>query len=101
MKNTYTRTLMIEDLTQADVTILLYEGCKYLAKSTEDLGKEIEVHYTNLSSWTLIDGGVEAEEFEKEIDESSIDEFHEYLILTFNDGTEATFRNSHCDMFLI
>lgn len=100
MKRTYTRTMMIEDLTQAQVTIYLYEGCKYNAKSDEDLGKKIKIEYTNLSHWDIIEGGEEAREIESHTDGSCIDEYHEYLVLHFNDGTEATFRNSHVVMFI-
>lgn len=97
MKRTYTRTMMIEDLAKATVKLYILEGCKYTA---EDLGNEIEVSYTGVTSWDVIEGGQEAEEIEAQTDANSIDEFHEYLVLHFEDGTEATFRNSHVDMFI-
>ena len=99
-KRTYTRTLMVEDLTQVVVTLFVYEGCKYTANSKEDLGEEFEVHYKGLVSFEIIEGGKEAEEIENDTDASGIDEFHEYLVLNFKDGTTSTFRNSHVDMFL-
>ena len=46
-------------------------------------------------------GGKEAEEVEKEFIGNDLDEFQEYLILSFGDGTTATFRNSHTDLFKI
>lgn len=100
MKNTYTRTLMISDLRTAKVSIDLYEGCKYTAKSVEDLGKQIHVEYTGLVSWDVIEGGEEAKEIIANTDGTCIDEFDEYLVLHFEDGSEATFRNSHVDMFV-
>ena len=37
----------------------------------------------------------------READENSVDPYNEYLILYLDDGDEATFRNSFCDMFMI
>lgn len=101
MIRTYERTMMIEDLTKATIKIYLYEGCKYTAKSIEDLGEEKEVTYTGVTSWDIIKGDSEAKKIESMTDESSVDEFHEYLVLHFEDGSEATFRNSHVEMFII
>lgn len=33
-------------------------------------------------------------------DPSGIDEYHEYLVLNFENGTTITFGNFHVDMFL-
>ena len=97
MKKTYTRTMMVQDLAKATIKLFIFEGCKYTAK---DLGKETEVEYTGVTSWDVIEGGIEAEEIESMTDANSIDEFHEYLVLHFEDGSESTFRNSHVDMFI-
>ena len=99
MTRTYERTMMIEDLSKATVTIYLYEGCKLTAKSAEDLGEEKEITYTDLKNWSIVDGE-DATEIENHTDGSCIDEYHEYLVLRFVDGSEATFRNSHVDMFI-
>jgi hypothetical protein len=96
MKNTYTRTLFIDDLTKAEVKLYVYRGTKYDGNGEQP----IEVEYTGLKSWTLIEGGKDAEEIEAETDANSADENHEYLILNFADGTTATFRNSHVVMFI-
>ena len=74
MKNTYTRTMMISDLRTARVSIDLYEGCKYTAKSVEDLGKQFHVEYTGLVSWGIIKGGEEARESIANTDGTCIDE---------------------------
>jgi len=96
MKRTYERTLFIEDLTKATVTIYVHDGIKY----EDGTADEIKMDYTGVKAWSIIEGGKEAEEIESETDASGMDEYHEYLVLHFEDGTEATFRNSHVDMFL-
>lgn len=98
MKRTYTRTLFIENLADVKVRIFLHEGCKYTAKTEDDLGEEKEIIYNGITAWDLIEGGEEAEEIEANSD--IVDEFHEYLVLHLTDGTTATYRNSHVDMFL-
>lgn len=95
MKRTYTGTLMMsnERLQKQTIRIFIYDADKYTGKITE----EKEVQYTGLTAWDIIEGGEEAEEIEAD---GLIDEHHEYLVLHFNDGTTATFRNSHVDMFI-
>lgn len=97
MKRTFTRTTFIEDLSKATVTIYITDDVKYNLTETSN---EIKVEYTGLTSWDIIEGGTEAKELESETDDSGIDEYHEYLVLHFENGTQSTFRNSHCDMFI-
>lgn len=104
MINTYNSTCMMsnEKLQRATIRIFVYAGDKYSDKITvEELEKDtVEVEYTGVTAWDIISGGKEAEEIESNTDESGIDEHHEYLVLHFNNGEQATFRNSHVDMFL-
>ena len=97
MKKTYTQTFTMsnEKLRKAIVKLYVYNADKY----TDDITDEKEIKYTGLTAWDIIVGGEEAEEIESMTDESGIDEHHEYLVLHFEDGKTATFRNSHVDMF--
>lgn len=99
MKRTYTQTITMsnEELQQATIKLYISEYSKY---DPDTSGGEIEVEYTGLTAWDIIEGGKEAEEIESETDCNGIDENHEYLVLHFNDGTTSTFRNSHVDMFI-
>ena len=94
MKITYTRTLMKSDLSKATVTLTVYEGCKYTT-----LEEPTKIEYKGIKSWSIISGGIEADALEMVY--GIEDEFHEYLIIELLNGTMATFRNSHVDMFLI
>ena len=97
MIKTFTRTMFIEDLRNAKVTVYVTDDVKYNLTETSN---ETKVEYNGITSWDIISGGVEAEKIEAEVDAASIDEYHEYLVLHFEDGTQATFRNSHADMFI-
>lgn len=98
MIRTYTGTLMTRDLSKATVKVIMYKGLKYEVNNGEE-GEEI--NYKGVTSWDIIEGGSEAEELEAETDGTYLDEYHEYLVLHFEDGTQATFRNSHVVMFII
>lgn len=95
MKKTYTGTLLNPDLAEATINLYVYDECKY-SSATE--GKKIQ--YTGVTSWDLISGGAEAEEIEASTDASGVDDYHEYLVLHFENGETATFRNSYVDMFI-
>ena len=73
MKTTYKRTMMIEDLTKVVVEIHIFENCKYTTKRAE-LGEEIVVRYTDVKSYSVIEGGKEAEAIESAVDASGVDE---------------------------
>ena len=76
--------------------VKIYDGVKYF-RGSEKVNEHI---YTDVESWKIV-GGKEAKEVEKEFIGSDLDEFQEYLILSFANGTTSTFRNSHIDLFKI
>ena len=81
------------------VELHMYEDVKY--ETYAKLDKVINYEAGRISSFEVL-SGEKAMEFEKEIDESSFDEYHEYLILYFADSDDvASFRNSHVDMFIM
>ena len=97
MIKSYTGTLFhTQDLNKATIEVLVYDKPKY--EVTEPTDRKIT--YTGVTSWDIITGGKEAEELESETDGSCIDDNHEYLVLHFEDGTQATFRNSYVSMFI-
>lgn len=104
MKRTYTETWMKsnERLQKAVIELVIYKQSKYSHILTDEEVEEgmTEIKYTGLTSWDIIEGGEEAKAIEAESDGSCIDDNHEYLVLHFNDGTDATFRNSYVDMFI-
>lgn len=96
MKKTYTETWTMSNkkLRKATVRLFVYKEDKY----TQNITDEIEVTYKGLTAWDIIVGGEEAKEIEALTDASGVDEHHEYLVLHFEDGETATYRNSHVDM---
>ena len=98
MKRTYNSTLFLspEELQKATVKLFITDGVKWEVKG---LDEETEVTYTGLKQWSIVDGD-DATQIEADFCGKLIDEYHEYLVLEFVDGTEATFRNSHVDMFI-
>lgn len=79
------------------VMLDVYEECKYTA-SEEVFENEKTIEYNNVVAFDVF-SGKEAEQIEAETDGSCIDDFHEYLVLYFEDGSTSTFRNSYVDLF--
>ena len=74
-----------------NVLVKVYDGDKY-----DPMSKKVsETRYNDVASLDVkhISDG----EILKAFDE--VDEYGEYVILTFADGTTSTFRNSHVDIF--
>ena len=97
-KRTYDQTFMIrrEALKEAWFTLNVFEADKYTGNITDWK----TVNYTGVTSWDMIEGGEEAAEIEADLNDLDCDEHHEYLVLHFDNGEQATFRNSHVDMWI-
>lgn len=95
MKNTYTcgKPFSCE--------IELYFCNKYEA-TAEALENAKTVRYDGVKCWDIITGA-EAAQLEKDggMGADDMDMLHEYLVLRFEDGDTATFRNSCVDMFRV
>lgn len=74
-----------------NLKVKVYDGCKYDAASK----KVAETIYNDVVSLEV--KVIADKEILKTYDET--DEYNEYAIITFTDGTTATFRNSHVDIF--
>ena len=75
-----------------NVLVKVYDVDKYDATST----KVAETRYNDVVSLGvkhISDDEIFAQGFD------AIDDYREYAILTFADGTTSTFRNSHVDIF--
>ena len=102
-KRKYTGTLFYpNNLEEATITLYISEVNKYNRGSriyTDETPEDEEkITFTGLKSWTIVEGGPEAEAVETIMDE--IDENHEYLVLQFADGRSEFYRNSYVTMFI-
>lgn len=77
-----------------NVEIEIHDICKY--RDYADHFKRVP--FNGVIYWEIIDDE-DAKEIESDADRNSIDDYHEYLVLYFMDGSKATFRNSYVDMF--
>lgn len=79
----------------------LYDDVKYFAdQATFDKARRV-TYKDCVVGFDVITDAKAAEEIENMTDAESVDDFHEYLILYFEDGNTSTFRNSYCDLFII
>ena len=84
--------------TFASIIVKHYAKIKY---SKEPQAPDFIYHYNNVVSYEVIDTGKELEEIEKHFSAfDNEDGYHEYLVLHFNDGETATYRNSYVDLFV-
>lgn len=75
------------------VNIKVYDKCKY-----EKDSKVINaLDFNDIISYEVRE--VPKDEILEEADESCVDDYNEYLILTFENGETSTFRNSYADLF--
>ena len=72
--------------------ITVYDGVKY-NDGTEKVAETIYNNVEKLEVKRMTDEEIFAQGFDE------VDEFEEYAIITFTDGTTTTFRNSHVDIF--
>lgn len=68
---------------------------------TENIDLYSKREYYGVKGFDVVSDPATVEEIENFTDANSIDEYHEYLILYFENGETATFRNSHVDLFRI
>ena len=80
-----------------EVRVNIYNECKYTA-SEEVFKNRVVIEYKNLVMWEIV-SGIDAKEIERDSD--LVDDYHEYLVLHFENGDISTFRNSYVDMFRI
>ena len=103
-RRTYTGTLMRPDLTKAKVELYISKVNKYdqgskIYVEDEDPDDEEKVILPPIKSWTIIEGGAEADAIETIMDE--IDDNHEYLVINFANGKTEIYRNSYVTMFIL
>ncbi len=77
-----------------NVRVKIYDGVKY----SPDAKKVTDVDYFDILGFEIVTGE-RATQVGLQTDESSRDEYNEYLIITLKDGDKATFGNSHVDLF--
>lgn len=115
MKNTYYGTMFHSELKEEEITIYIYEKCKYknntkpisyrasnnIIDHTIYLGSaKHKIRFKNVICWSIINGN-DAKEIEARINDiDDIDDYHEYLILHFTNGETQIFKNSYVDMFI-
>ena len=93
---TYTRTLFYDDLTEAEVDLYITDKTKY----DSSIDDEKKIRLSGVKSWTIVEDDDEARALEMFLSDDNIDEYHEYLIITFVDNTTTIYRNSHVTMFI-
>lgn len=75
------------------LNVKLYNECKY-----EEGAKVIkDVDLTGIASLEIKE--IPASEILRETDGSCVDDYNEYLILTYENGETSTYRNSYVDVF--
>lgn len=102
-KRTYTGTMMRPDLSKARVELYISKTNKYergsrIYMAGEEPEDEEKIVLPPIKSWTMVEGGPEADAIETII--GTVDENHEYLIINFVNGKTEIYRNSYVTMFI-
>lgn len=96
MKKTYYGTIFRGEIKNCLVFIDVFSKCRYTeAIMRSDILETLEYDRT-VTQWDIVEGGEEAEAIERE--EGIKDEYREYLVLHFTDGSTKTFPNSRVSM---
>lgn len=91
---TYNGTLFNPDLTKAVIRLYIHDTSKY-----DRDAKVRKVEVTGVKSWTLVEGGEDAERIEALGVEE--DKCHEYLVLNYKDGRTEIYPNLKVAMFVL
>lgn len=94
MKRTFTRTLFIQDLNEAKVTIEVFDREKW----DEEANLIDEIKIQGIKSWSIYDKE-DAEKLEKQMS-LGIDSLHEYLEIEMLDGLKKYYKNSNVVLFV-
>ena len=82
-----------------NANIEIFDACKYTA-SAEIIENPTVIRCEGITSWEII-SGEDAEEILRDTDYTCVDDYNEYLVLYFENGSQATFRNSYVEMFRV
>ena len=82
-----------------NVKVDVYSECKYTA-SEKALENKTTIELKYCTGFEVVTGS-RAAEIEAHTDGSCVDDYHEYLVLFFEDGNTSTFRNSYVDLFAL
>lgn len=80
---------------EVNATLFIYPTVKWMTCEGDEV---IRIHRYGIKNWEIV-SGEDAEELESRTDGSCIDDYHEYLVLNYKDGTSEAFRNSYVDAF--
>ena len=93
MTETRKQEIHTEMTTDMKINMKLYDKCKY----GEDAKVIKDVNITGIASLEVKE--IPASEILRETDGSCVDDYNEYLILTYDNGETSTYRNSYVDVF--
>lgn len=79
-----------------NVKVKIYDQVKYNKESE----KVTEVEFKNIKGFEVVTGE-KATKISEEIGDETIDPYNEYLVITLEDDSTATFNNSEVDLFRI